>query len=113
MSWQEDFSKDWSRFGDHVDLITIDPTTDAIVGRRSDPRGSYAFWGSLGSDGAAYFSPLSYYAPIRSMLGGDAGFASVALRVLPGEDAFDPGYTVDLSALVGGRPAGDRPRATS
>ncbi|HVW24967.1 MAG TPA: hypothetical protein VHC69_06325 [Polyangiaceae bacterium] len=107
VSWEEDFSSDWSRFGDHVELITIDPNTDTVVDRKSDTRSNYAFWGSVGSDGAAYFSPMSYYAPIRSMLGEDAGVSSVALRVLPGEHAFDPGYNVDLSALVGGRPAGD------
>jgi hypothetical protein len=107
VSWQEDFSGDWSNFGDHVELITIDPKTDAVLDTSTDPRSSYAFWGSLDGKGTAYFSPMSYYAPIRSMLGADRGIASIALRVLPGARAFDPDYAVDLSELVGGRPAGN------
>jgi hypothetical protein len=107
VSWEGDFSDDWSVFGDHVSVISIDPATDAIVDRVDDPRCNYLFWGSKTSDGTAYYSPFSYYTPIRSMLGGDLGPASCALRIPAGGNAFEDGYQIDLGALVGGRPAGN------
>ena len=108
VSWQADFSGDWSIFGDHVSVLTIDPASNTIVDRVDDPRCNYAFWGSQTSDGSSYYSPLSYYTPIRSMLGDDArGVASCALRVNPGATDFDAAYDLDLSALAGGRPAGN------
>jgi hypothetical protein len=107
VSWQESFDADWSRFGTHVRLINIDPQTNEIVSTMDDTRCNYAFWGMPTSDGTAYYSPLSYYTPIRAMLGGDRGVDSCGLRVVPAGASFDGSYEVDLSQLVGGRPAGN------
>jgi hypothetical protein len=107
VSWQQAHAYDWTRFGDHVQVISIDPETDTVVGRMDEPRCNLLSWASAASDGAAYFSPASYYAPLRSMLGEASGVAPCALRIQPGADSFDLGYTVDLASITGGRPAGD------
>ena len=41
------------------------------------------------------------------MLGDARGVEGCALRIQPGADRFEPGYTLDLAAITGGRPAGD------
>jgi len=107
VSWQGDFDDDWSVFGRRTRVISIDPNTDRVVGASDEERCNYLFWGSTSSDGTAYFSPLSYYSPIRSMLGGDRGVDSCGLRIVPPGVSFEAGYEVDLSSLVGGRPAGN------
>jgi hypothetical protein len=107
VSWQGDFDGDWSLFGNRVRVISIDPETDSVVSAVDEPRCNYMFWGSTASDGTAYFSPLSYYAPIRSMLGDERGVDSCGLRIVPPDTDFDAGYEVSLSDLVGGRPAGN------
>ncbi|HEU4579247.1 MAG TPA: hypothetical protein VFS67_13375 [Polyangiaceae bacterium] len=107
VSWQQSFSTDWTRFGDHVQLIAIDTASDQIVSRVDEPRCNLLSASSSGSDGAVYFSPSSYYAPLRSMLGAARGVDDCALRIQPGSERFEPGYTLDLAALTGGRPAGD------
>jgi hypothetical protein len=105
-SWEEDFDADWTRFGDHVRIIGIDPVTDTVVSSTDESRCDYLLWSFKASDGTAYFSPLSYYAPLRSMLGEDRGVDGCSLRVVPPDQSFDQGYRVDLGALAGGRPAG-------
>jgi hypothetical protein len=107
VSWQEQFRTDWTRFGDHVQVIAIDTATDQIISRVDEPRCNLLSAASTGSDGTAYFSPSSYYAPLRSMLGNARGVDGCALRIQPGADGFEPGYTLDLAAITGGRPAGD------
>jgi hypothetical protein len=107
VSWQGSFDDDWSVFGDRVRIISIDPESDTIVRSVDDSRCNYMFWGSTSSDGSAYFSPLSYYAPIRSMLGGGRGVDSCGLRIVPPDSDFDAAYEVSLSELVDGRPAGN------
>jgi hypothetical protein len=105
-SWEEDFDADWTRFGDHVRIIGIDPETDTVVSTQDESRCDYLLWSFKASDGTAYFSPLSYVAPLRSMLGDERGVDTCSLRVVPPASSFDQGYEVDLSALAGGRPAG-------
>lgn len=107
VSWQQPFSTDWTRFGDHVQVIAIDTVTDQIVGRVDEPRCNLLSATSNGTDGSAWFSPSSYYAPLRSMLGSARGVDGCALRIPPGSDGFEPGYAVDLATITGGRPAGD------
>ena len=107
VSWQQAHAYDWTRFGDHVQVISIDPETDSVVSRVDEPRCNLLSWVSTPSDGAAYFSPASYYAPLRSMLGEASGVEPCALRIRPGADRFDADYTVDLASITGGRPAGD------
>jgi hypothetical protein len=105
-SWEEDFDADWSRFGDRVRIVSIDPATDSVVESVDEPRCNYLLWAFSATDGTAYFSPLSYYAPIRSMLGAAAGIDNCSLRIVPPATTFDAGYSVDLDALAGGRPTG-------
>ncbi len=105
-SWEEDFDADWSKFGNHVRIVSIDPETDTVVESVDEPRCNYLIWSFAASDGTAYFSPLSYYAPMRSMLGEGLGVDNCSLRVVPPASTFDAGFSVDLSALAEGRPAG-------
>jgi hypothetical protein len=106
-SWQQAHAYDWTRFGDHVQVISVDPATDAVLGRVDESRCNLLSWVSTASDGAAYFSPASYYAPLRSMLGEPSGVEPCTLRIPSGADSFDASYSVDLAAITGGRPAGD------
>jgi hypothetical protein len=106
-SWQHTSATDWTRFGNHVEVIAIDPTTDGVVGRVAESRCNSFSWVSAASDGTAYFSPAAYYAPLRRWLGDTSGVDSCALRITAGADQFEPGYGIDLEALTGGRPAGD------
>lgn len=106
VSWQGSFDDDWSVFGRRVRVFSIDPASNEIVSVADEERCNSMFWSSVASDGTAYFSPLSYYTPIRAMLGAQLGPDSCSLRVLPPGAAFDAGYEIDLNGLVGGRPAG-------
>jgi hypothetical protein len=106
-SWQDTFAGDWTHFGDHVQVISIDPETDSVMGRVDEPRCNSFSWVSATSDGTAYFSAASYFAPLRPLLGAPSGVEACALRIMPGADRFEQGYGVDLDSLTGGRPAGD------
>jgi hypothetical protein len=88
-----------------VRLLAIDPATDTIVKSTDDDRLTYASPQARTSDGTEYFSPASLIAAYSLVPG--HGSPSRALRVGPGSRAFEPGFALDLSALVGGRPAGD------
>ena len=105
-SWEEGSAGDWTRFGEHVRIIEIDPATDAVVASTDEPRCNSFTWTSTTSNGTTYFSPMSWFAPIRAMMGAEHGVASCGLRIVPPATSFDESYQVDLSALAGGRPAG-------
>lgn len=108
VSWEEDYEKgDWSRFGDKVRVFTIDPAADQIVDTSDEPRCNSLTWSFQQSDGTAYLSPMSWFAPIRSMLGPEHGVEPCGLRIVPHEASFDQSYQVDLDALTGGRPTGN------
>jgi hypothetical protein len=107
VSWQEAFASNWTHFGDRVQVISIDPSRDAVIGRTEESRCNQFSWVSRASDGTAYFSPAAYYAPLRALLGPENGIDSRALRIPPGADSFEPGYDVELPSLTGDRPAGD------
>jgi hypothetical protein len=101
--WQ---SEDNTRMGDFVRLVVIDPATDTIVEQNDDSRcGSFSPAG-VASDGTTYYSPWDYHTVTRSVFGDGYGAASCGLRVIPAAGSLDSSYEVDLSALVGGRPAG-------
>jgi hypothetical protein len=101
-----DWMEDSSAYGSHVRLIAIDPATDKVVSVKDDDRITYAGLQGTGSDGAVYYSPASLISAY-TLIGAGHGSPSRALRVPKGSRAFDPTFTLDLSALVGGRPAGD------
>jgi hypothetical protein len=98
-------SEDNTRTGDFVRLIAIDPATDEIVEQSDDVRcGSFSPAGASG-DGTIYYSPWDYHTVLRSVFGEGYGSASCGLRVIPPAGSLDTAYEVDLSSLVGGRPA--------
>jgi hypothetical protein len=107
VSWQQEFARDWTHFGDHVQVVAIDTVSDTIVGRVDESRCNLLGGGSLAADGSAYFSSAAYYAPLRSFLGEPSGVETCALRIAPGAERFDADYGLDLTELTGGRPAGD------
>lgn len=107
VSWQQEFARDWTHFGDHVQVLAIDPASDTVVSRVDESRCNSFSLASTAADGTTYFSPAAYYAPLRSLLGEPSGVESCLLRIMPGADSFDATYGQDLSELVGGRPAGD------
>jgi hypothetical protein len=108
VSWEEDYEQgDWSRFGDHVRVYTIDPKTDEVIETSDEPRCNSLTWSFQQSDGTAYLSPMSWFAPIRSMLGPDHGVEPCGVRIVPRDSSFDRSYDVDLDALTGGRPTGN------
>jgi hypothetical protein len=100
-----DWTVDSSQYGSHVRLLAIDPATDTIVKSTDDDRLTYASPQARASDGTEYFSPASLIAAYSLVPG--HGSPSRVLRVRPGAREFEPTYALDLSALVGGRPAGD------
>jgi hypothetical protein len=98
-------SEDNTRTGQFIRLIAIDPRTDEIVEQNDDARcGSFSPAGTSG-DGAIYYSPWDYHTVLRSVFGEGYGSASCGLRVIPPAGSLDTAYEVDLSSLVGGRPA--------
>jgi hypothetical protein len=100
--WEEDW-----RFGDSSRVIAIDTTTDEVVNTSDDTRCEQLAVGSLASDGTAYYSPYAHAPAARLVLGPEYGTRSCSIRVVPSGAAFDDGWDVDLSALAGGRPAGE------
>lgn len=91
---------------DHVRILAIDPATDTVTETTDDARCQSISPSGVTSDGTAYFSPWDYHAAVRGVFGVGYGSASCGLRVVPAGTKFDAGYTVDLSSLVGGKPAG-------
>jgi len=97
---------DTTVYADRVRTITIDTRTDEVVDKTDDFRATHAVASGSTSDGTTYFSPYSLYAAYGE--GGDGhGAPSVALELAPSGTTFDADYALDLSALVGGRHAGD------
>jgi hypothetical protein len=104
VGWRD--ADDTSALGDHVRIVTIDTELDQIVDSSLEDRTVHAALNTLGADGIAYFCTFSLYAAYRE-IGAGHGAPSTLLRVEPDADRFDPDYALDLSTLVGGRPAGD------
>lgn len=96
----------FTEYADFARLVAIDPATDQVVEVRDEPRCQALAPSGVTSDGTAYFSPWDYHAAVRGVYGEGYGVDSCALRVVPPGNGFEEGYEVDLSELVGGRPAG-------
>jgi hypothetical protein len=104
VGWRD--ADDTSALGDQVRIVTIDTKLDQIVDSSVEDRTTHAALNTVGADGTAYYSTYSLYAAYRE-IGVGHGAPSTLLRVEPDADRFDPEYSLDLSTLVGGRPAGD------
>ncbi len=77
--------------------VTTSASSKSIRQRtRSSPRPTSraaipSHWSTTTSGGTTYFSPMSWFAPIRAMVGADRGVASCALRIVPPKTSFDAG----------------------
>jgi hypothetical protein len=95
----------WARHSTH---FTFDPQTRTFSAPFDEPRCSFPQpRGVAASDGTLYFSPITRFVLPGLVFGNDFGDQPSGLRVVPPGQRFDDGYDVDLSALVGGRPAGN------
>lgn len=99
-------SSGWTELGNLVRVITIDPNTNAILSTTEDTRCGSASPAGTAADGTTYFAPWDYHAAVRGVFGGTKGVRSCGLRIVPGGASMDAAYDVDLSTLVGGKPAG-------
>jgi hypothetical protein len=97
---------DW-RFGKASRVIAIDTVTDQVVDVSDETRCEQLAVSSRASDGTAYYTPYAHAPAARLVLGSAYGTRSCALRIVPAGAGFDAGWDVDLSALAGGRPAGE------
>ncbi|MFZ5893344.1 MAG: hypothetical protein ACOY0T_19950 [Myxococcota bacterium] len=102
VSWE----KDWT-FGKASQLIVINTTTDEVIETHDEARCEQLAISSRASDGTVYFSPYAHSAVARLAFGNGYGTASCGLRIAPSSDGPDGAWEVDLSALAGGRPAGE------
>jgi hypothetical protein len=103
-SWSDE---DWTQLGDHSRLFVIDATSDTVVKTTDESRCNQLALGGISSDGTAYFSARSYFTLPRLVFGAGFGAEACSLRVVAPDEEFDQGFDLDLSSLVGGRPAGD------
>ncbi|MET0792523.1 MAG: hypothetical protein ABW061_13460 [Polyangiaceae bacterium] len=95
-----------TKYGSVTKIIAIDPKTDRVLETSDEPRCETLSPAGVASDDTAYFAPWDYHTVVRGVYGDGYGSHSCALRVVPPATSYDAGYDVDLSALVGGRPAG-------
>jgi hypothetical protein len=93
-------------YPDSVRLLEIDPRTDRVIREVEEPRCTSLTSVSTAPDGASYFTPRAPITSYRATLGEGHGPTNCSLRIVPPSRDFDPGYDVDLTTLVGGRPAG-------
>lgn len=97
----------WTEMGPFSRLVVVDTETDEVVEQQDDERCQSSAPAGATADGAVYFSPWDYHVAARGVYGDDEhGSASCGLRVLGDANEFDAEYEIDLSELVGGRPAG-------
>lgn len=97
----------WTEYGPSARLISFDTNTDTVLASTDDTRTSSLTPAGTTSTGTTYFSPWDYHAAVRGVFGAGYGAASNAIRVVSGANAPDQSFVIDLSALVGGRPAGN------
>ncbi|HSC86767.1 MAG TPA: hypothetical protein VLC09_05830, partial [Polyangiaceae bacterium] len=96
----------WTESPDISRLIVIDSATDQIVETIEQPGCASISPAGTSSDGLTYYAPWDYQAAVRAVYGEDHGSASCGLRLARNASAFDQEFEVDLSSLVGGKPAG-------
>lgn len=99
-------SSGWTQLGGLSRLIVIDAETDEIIEQRDEARCESLSPVGTTSSGTTYYTPWDYHVSARAVFGDGFGSKSCGLRVKPEDTSFDDGYDVDLSELVGGRPAG-------
>jgi hypothetical protein len=81
--WQG--AEDFTALGEQTRIFEIDLATNQVVSVADDDRCNVLFTSGALSDGTQYFSPESWRAPHRSLLGPEFGQRPCALRVLPAE----------------------------
>jgi hypothetical protein len=100
--WEDDY-----RFAESSRLIAIDAGSDRVLSTTDETRCEQLAVSSQAADGTTYYSAYAHAPVARLALGPEYGSRSCALRVVPPGATFDAGWDVDLSALAGGRPAGE------
>ncbi len=95
----------WTQYGAAARLFVIDTATDTLLSQAEVSSTSSLGYAGTDKDGTIWYSPWDYHAAVRGVFGTGYGAASRGVRVKNGATAVD-GTDVDLSALVGGRPAG-------
>ncbi len=98
---------EWNRWADHATQLVFDTVTNQVVSAWDEPRSEMLEpYGKRTSDGTTYFSSDPGYQTDAVTFGDEYGSRPVALRMLEGGSSFDQSFFVDMSTLVGGRPAG-------
>ncbi|HTV23307.1 MAG TPA: hypothetical protein VMG12_31680, partial [Polyangiaceae bacterium] len=98
---------EWGHWGEHMKVINFDPRTDTFMGAVDETRCEWvAARGRKTSDGKTYFSTDPSFEFLARAYGDEYGTRSCGLRVVDPGQSFDAGFDVNLSELVGGRPAG-------
>jgi hypothetical protein len=86
--------------------VIIDSTDDSVRYADDNRCGNLA-WSTTSDDGDIYFaSHPSQAARVRVDQAGDPASRPCLLRILNGENDFDPTFFVELNELTGGRPTG-------
>ena len=95
---------DWSN-GGRVGVIEIDLATEEVT-FFEETRTKHIVNINETPSGEIYYGPYDSWAGVR-VLGEEFGSGSILLKALPGTGQPDPDFSLDLSALTGGRPAGN------
>jgi hypothetical protein len=97
---------DEGEIGSAVALV-IDTEADALVDVLEDTRCGDTVHVVEDESGALFFGTGTLGAVLHALGDRPAGYPEPCiLRVLPGEQAFDPGFQISIPSLVGGRSAG-------
>lgn len=99
LSWQDQDGN--SRFASGV--LVIDSNTDSVLGVSEDERCGESYTNVAAPNGDVYFFPPAWSATAHYYI--DMHQPTCVLRVRAGETAFDPEYSLDLSALGAGSAA--------
>lgn len=84
-------------------VAMVDTETDEVTVARDD-RCGYAITAAFGNDGMLYVASDAFGAAVHRLAPNDAP-APCMLRLNPGTATFDAGYAVNLTELVGNKPA--------
>jgi Domain of unknown function (DUF4374) len=85
-------------------LLVVDTDTDEVVHLLQDDRLTDTIYTALTDSGDIYLFTGAYGVSYNYVQGSETGRPGGALRVLAGQDTFDPDYYVNLEDKVGARP---------
>jgi len=85
-------------------LVRVDPQSDAVT-VTSDPRCTSLLVAQTTATGDTYWFSDNYNTYARIIGGASRGVPDCSLRLLRGEQTFDPSWSLDITQRTGGRPA--------